>query len=86
MTAQKGGTTAKGVRTEGSVSFDPFDYDKGGPATLGPPSMRAQLTVEACRLLQQMSPEDAIYWIEQGRKLAERQAQGGRPDAATRQA
>jgi hypothetical protein len=66
------------------LGFDQHDYDRNAPSTLGQPSLRAQLTVEACRLLQQLPLEDAVLWIEQGRKLAEPQAQGGTPGAATK--
>ena len=67
------------------MGFDPFDYDKDAPAAQAPPSLLAQLTVEACSLLLQMPLEDAVRWIEQGRKLAEPRAPGGTPSASTMQ-
>lgn len=66
------------------MGFDTYEYDKNAPATFGPPSLRAQLTVEACRLLQQLQLEDAILWIEQGRKLTEPKAQSGTLGAAAK--
>ena len=63
------------------MGFDPFNYDKDSPAVLGPPSLRAQLTVEALTLLAQLPLEDVVRWIEQGWKLANPEAQGGTSDA-----
>lgn len=68
------------------LGFDPFEYDRNAPATLGPQTLRAQLTVEACRLLQLLSLENALLWIEQGRKLVERSAQSDTPGAPAKNA
>ncbi len=81
---QCGSITSARSGTEGPLGFDTYHYDKNAPATLGPRSLRAQLTVEACCLLQQLPLEIAVLWIEQGRKLAEPQAQGGTPGAAAK--